>query len=61
MESGTHEDLIVLNGLYAYLYGFSVPKLHVRHLFGRIRPQTWRFEGFLDRAIMRSGPTKLPN
>jgi hypothetical protein len=30
----------------------SVPKLHVRHLFGRVRPRTWRFEGFLDRTII---------
>ena len=29
-----------------------VPKLHVRHLFGRVRPRTWRFEGFLDRTII---------
>jgi len=29
---------------------FSVLKLHVRHLFGRVRPPTWRFEGFLDRT-----------
>ena len=30
----------------------SVPKLHVRHLFGRVRPRTWRFEGFLDWTII---------
>jgi hypothetical protein len=26
----------------------SVPKLHVRDLFGRVRPRTWRFEDLLD-------------
>ena len=30
----------------------SVPKLHVRHLFGLVRPRTWRFEGLLDRTII---------
>jgi hypothetical protein len=38
----------------AYLISFcvcplsSVPKLHVRDLFGRVRPRTWRFEDLLD-------------
>ena|SRR5271154_3655554 len=31
---------------------FSVPKLHVRPLFGHVRPWTWRFEGFLDQTII---------
>ena len=30
----------------------SVPKLHVRHRFGRVRPRTWRFECFLDQTII---------
>jgi hypothetical protein len=30
----------------------SVPKLHVRHLFGLVRLRTWRFEGLLDRTII---------
>jgi hypothetical protein len=29
-----------------------VPKLRVRHLLGRVRPRTWRFEGFLDPTII---------
>jgi len=33
--------------------GTSVPKLHLHHLFGRVRPRTWRFEGFLDRTIIQ--------
>src|SRR5271154_4616920 len=34
--------------------GYSVPKLHVRHLFGRVRPRTWRFEEGLDRTKAQS-------
>jgi hypothetical protein len=30
----------------------SVPKLHVRHLFGLVRPWTGRFEGLLDWTII---------
>ena len=32
----------------------GVPKLHVRHLFGRVRPRTWRFEEGLDQTKARS-------
>src|SRR5271154_2787504 len=42
----------------------SVPKLHVRHLFGRVRPRTWRLKASWTRPssyFKRSGPTKLPN
>ena len=34
--------------------GGSVPKLHVRHLFGRVRPRTWRFEDGLDQTKAQS-------
>jgi hypothetical protein len=36
----------------AYELRGSVPKLHVRDLFGLVRPRTWRFEGFLDWTII---------
>ena len=32
----------------------SVPKSHVRHLFGRVRPRRWRFEEGLDQTKARS-------
>src|SRR5271168_4838538 len=46
--------LILIRSLYSQSYFslLSVPKLHVRHLFGRVRPRTWRFEGFLDQTII---------